>query len=452
MYNTECHVVEEQNGSSSSSSFTVDDSALMTKFSNTTSSSTRPSATNNSNNRKNPLVKALVAALQKDHMLDVTLVGKKGVNVRASRYVLSCRCEALEDKLYSKATCTKTRNEGEEEYEVYIGDYSEVAIKALVEYCFTGELLEFYKSHASSPLGSSVDYILELSRLANDYHFSPLKMEVHQLSRRLMNQHPSTACLFFSNTRCPVDTKTYAQQTLQECPQEALLASTNNHVASLPPSRLETLFDEDLLQDLEEMDKAKLLQLWSEGSGNDVQVARRISTLYIDLTRIPLDDEENLSSLKSSNLFDEDVLSQLQSGASTSEPQRLVDEEHVVVRGAGLDAVNTVFIRDYSEQDMFLTECDTYTLYCWNGMWHIAASCDLSNSLYQCLTDESFGGVTIQEQVPSHGWQCVGAPDPAPECTWIAARGSESTLITEDEGPTAWSSSRELSADYAMME
>jgi hypothetical protein len=360
-------------------------------------------------------------------MLDVTLVGREGVAVRASRYVLACRCEALEDKLYTAATCTQTERQEEE---IHVGEYSEISIKALVEYCFTGELLEFWKLQSSLlEQATAVERIVELSQLAQAYRFRPLEMENYQLSRRLMNQYPSTACLFYSNSQTPLDIKSFARETIEECSREALLCCTNNHVTSLPPAQLEELFTEDeTLEDLSEMDKVKLLRLWSEGGGNDLQVAQRCSAAHIDLTRIHL-DEQTVATLKASELFEEDDIIQAQSMAcrrqeEEAEPQR--QEEHVIVQGAGMEAVNGIYMRDLEQdddEDMYVASCGTMTLYSWSGTWHIAAACDLSNSLYQCSAARSPNVPRDQRppKVPSHGWQPVGAPAPAPRCTWMPA-------------------------------
>lgn len=358
-------------------------------------------------------------------MLDVTLVGREGVAVRASRYVLACRCEALEDKLYTAATRTQTERQEEE---IHIGDYSENVVKALVEYCFTGALLDFWKHQSSLPeQATAVERIVELSQLSQAYRFRPLEMENYQLSRRLMNRYPSTACLFYSNSQTPLDIKSYARQTIEECSREALLCCTNNHVTSLPPAQLEELFIEDeTLEELNEMDKVKLLRLWGEGEGNDLQVAQRCSSAHIDLNHIHL-DEQTVTTLKASKLFEEENIIQAQSISCRRQEEEAASqrqEEHVIVQGAAMEAVNGIYLRDLEQdddEDMYVTSCGTMTLYSWSGMWHIAATCDLSNSLYQCSAARSPNVPRDQRppKVPSHGWQPVGAVAPAPRCTWM---------------------------------
>ena len=82
--------------------------------------------------------------------------------------------------------------------------------------------------------------------------------------------------------------------------------------------------------------------------------------------------------------------------------------------GAGRKAVNGIYLVDEEEEDMYVTANGDYTLYCWKETWHIAATYDLSNSLYQCASNN-------EEKVPSRGWTSVGADRPVPTCVWKAA-------------------------------
>jgi len=346
--------------------------------------------------------------------MDVTLVGKDGVTVRASKYVLACRCQSLENKLYTPATCTTQQ---EQQQVVHMGDYTEIALQALVEYCFTGELLSFWKLHESLSHKTAVHYITELATLAHDYCFSPLEMQVYQLARRLMNQHPTTACLFYNTGQR--DVQHYARQTLQECPREALF-STN--VTCLTPERLETLLStHDGLENLGEIKKVQLLQVWSEG--NNVQVARQCAAKYIDLSKIRL-DQENVTTLKHSGLFHDDDIPQATVCITDDE----CNVERVVVEGAGMDSVNGVYYRELDEEEVHEEVMYVYgnmTLYCWNDTWHIAPTCDLSNSLYQCSASGTL--------VPTNKWQSVGGTSPAPRCTWMPGSTSEEDATSEEE-------------------
>ena len=173
--------------------------------------------------RRTDRVNALVNALKNQHLCDVTLVGKEGVRVRASKYVLTCRCEYFENKFSAHAYHQVVE---EEEEQLYIGEYSQHVIQAMVDYCFTGELTDFTSKHAFLPVLESVENIVQLARIAVDLSFLPLQIEAYQQSRRFMNQHLYTACLFYAQDKtCPTDLLKYAQLTLQECPEQALFGT-----------------------------------------------------------------------------------------------------------------------------------------------------------------------------------------------------------------------------------
>ena len=348
--------------------------------------------------RKNPLLLAQVAALQKENMLDVTLQGRSNVQVKASKYVLSCRCAGLEELLALSSTNT-----------VYVGDYSEVAIRGLVEYCFTGELQEFAKG------SSCVEAIVELAHLADAFEFRTLQREVYQLSRRNMNSEPNMACVFYNMCESAAvrDMALYAVQTISACPNQV------NRVACLRVERLQSLVRELLQDEMEATELVKLLLLWVETQScqdTAMQVARSCAQ-GIDLTQLSLMDESTM------RLFDKDAIQQAQSqaGAATT-PTSLPAVEHVVVQGAGNPEVNGVYYRRHEEdEEPLYIKCDDPTefgLHMWNNTWHIAASHDLSHSHYTCAA-----AADNDKIVPSCGWQSTAsASDPPPQCTWMPPR------------------------------
>eukprot|EP00544_Gedaniella_sp_CCMP2646_P009403 CAMPEP_0202481714 /NCGR_PEP_ID=MMETSP1361-20130828/1189_1 /ASSEMBLY_ACC=CAM_ASM_000849 /TAXON_ID=210615 /ORGANISM="Staurosira complex sp., Strain CCMP2646" /LENGTH=450 /DNA_ID=CAMNT_0049109273 /DNA_START=72 /DNA_END=1424 /DNA_ORIENTATION=- len=363
--------------------------------------------------RKTDRVNALVNALQNESLYDVTLVGKQGAHVRASKYVLSCRCDFFADKF---STHAYHQEEAEEEEQVYIGEYDAHVIQAMADYCVTGELTDFTKTHAIHPQLTSVENIVQLARLAVDFNFWPLQMECHQLSRRFMNLHLHTACLFYAQDKaCPTDILRYATCTLQECPKQALFGE-NTFVSILSSKRMETLL-QSLARDLQELEKVKLLQLWLQQGEHDLQVARRLASTYIDMSRIRVTNE-TVTLLLESNLFDAQDIPPVDSSLSSHTDQDECKEEHVVVTGAGKKAVNGIYMLN-EEEDMFVTSDGDYTLYCWNETWHIAATCDLSHSLYQCASNQ-------EEKVPCSGWKSLGAERPVPTCVWKGAQDEKS--------------------------
>lgn len=356
----------------------------------TTTSHQPPSSfetTSRCRDRNHPLVKALVAALQKEHMLDVTLVGREGVQVRASRYVLACRCEKLEKKLYHSGTHPQVEL-------VHLGDYTDKVLRGFVEYCFTGELVEF-SSGDWSP--STVTDVIELFRMAQDYCFRLLKNEVYQLARKVMNCRPPLATLFYNDAAS--DIQSYARQTLLECSREALFAD-ESFVDRLSAERIE-----GLVGDLEELDAIKLCAKWmaTTDAANATEVARRLAST-IDLTELHMTDNVQ-TILKESGLFDDDTIRQATKSACKAKERMNVDR--VLVEGAGEESVNGIYYRSDEDEEecMYVKDCGTMGLHCWNNRWHIGRTYDLSHSLY------------ISTPM---GWRSVLTEhDPPPDCTWM---------------------------------
>jgi hypothetical protein len=267
-----------------------------------------------------------------------------------------------------------------------------------VEYCFTGQLAEFGSGEATP---STVRDVVELSRLAMEYRFRLLKNEVYQLARKIMNCHASLASLFYDEATS--DIKSYARQTLQECPSEALFAP-QSFVHCISAKGIE-----ELVRDVEELDAIRLCVKWmnTADAPNATEVARRCAST-IDLTEVRLTDSVE-TMLQESGLFGEDVIRHAMESAC-SEKER-TDVDRVSVEGAGDESVNGIYYRSEDEECIYTQECGTISLHCWNDRWHIGRTVDLSCSLY------------ISTPM---GWQSVLTEhNPPPQCTWMP-KGAES--------------------------
>jgi hypothetical protein len=267
-----------------------------------------------------------------------------------------------------------------------------------VEYCFTGQIAEFSSGEATP---STVRDVIELSRLATEYRFRLLKNEVYQLARKIMNCHAPLASLFHSEGTS--DIKSYARQTLQECPREALFAP-QSFVHCISAEGIE-----ELVGDMEEVDAIRLCIKWmnTTDAANATEVARRCAST-IDLTEVHMTDDL-VTMLQESCLFDEVTICQAIESAC-SERER-TDVDRVTVKGAGEESVNGIYYRSEEEECIYTQDCGTMGLHRWNDRWHIGRTVDLSRSLY------------ISTPM---GWQSVLTEhNPPPDCTWLP-KGVES--------------------------
>jgi hypothetical protein len=273
-----------------------------------------------------------------------------------------------------------------------VGDYTDKVLRGFVEYCFTGQLVEFSSGESSS---STVTDVIELSRMAQEYSFRLLKNEVYQLARKVMNCHPTLATLFYNDATS--DIQSYARQTLQECPREALFADESF------VDRISEELIEGLVRDMEELDAIQLCAKWmaTTDAANATEVARRCAST-IDLTKLHL-TVDVLTILKESGLFDDDTIRQATESACNEKERTNVDR--VLVEGAGEESANGVYYRSDEDECIYTKDCGTMGLHRWNDRWHIGRTYDLSHSLY------------ISTPM---GWQSVlTEQDPPPYCTWM---------------------------------
>ena len=111
--------------------------------------------------------------------------------------------------------------------------------------------------------------------------------------------------------------------------------------------------------------------------------------------------------------------------------------EHVLVEGAGDDAVNGVYV--LMEEDIGLQDCvdimfvkagegeciSDYGIYRRHSMWAITSCVDHSNILYSCEVPE--GDPSALYRAPKLGWRAIGSSDPAPTCTWNPGKDNSKT-------------------------
>jgi BTB/POZ domain len=379
-----------------------------------------------------PVVEALVVAMEKDHMMDITLCGKEGVQVKASRYVLACRNEAFELLFYKEDPPAAFVN---------LGEYNDDTLKALVVYCFTGSLT---KSPVSQETADAARGLVQLADLARIHHFRVLFDEAYQMARTLMNRKPSLACAFYDEASGAKvkDFETYALQTIEDFPIESLLG-TENGIRYLSYERLGPILSHREME-VDEMTVFWMLKRWVEHhkqcSENTViakKLASKINLKFIEATDL-------LTTIRLSGFFEDENIDEAiayqammasNRGMSFSQLRRQQssnneNRERVVVTGAGDESVNGTYYREIEERDEssvhFTKEgngaLEVFGLYLWGNKWGIASEIDLSNTYYQCER-------TLGDRVPEKGW-ITGEMGrlPSPICTWMSGASSDGQL------------------------
>ena len=177
-----------------------------------------------------------------ERLHDVTLLGRSGVQVRATRYVLACQNELLQERLYysppgtrtvptttTKSTPTSSPQQQQKPVlpsHVEIGQYGAVVLMALKEFCHTQSLS--HTTLATNFCESSARHLVELTELAMAYQYGALFDATDRLLSEMLYRRPELvfciydkACL---NERTTLLTQ-YALDFIQQRTPDLLLGS-----------------------------------------------------------------------------------------------------------------------------------------------------------------------------------------------------------------------------------
>ena len=268
----------------------VADSSIASSNAGLTFSSDVRSASLHSSQSQNQIVDALISGMGDDRMADITLVGRDGAKVRATKFVLACRSPVLQEKLYQDPT----------QVEVFIGDYGEDAIRAMKEYCHT----EAIKGSSLRTKTNDVAArgLVELASLAKVYGFEPLYGEADSILYKLMNSSPWLATASYDSAGSDIEVmeEFLLQFIKSRCPDLLLETSGLKHMGQ---QRLLVLLDG---LDCNDAEMLKYLEKWIELKGatrEHVNFLRATAAKKLNLARL-LEDPEMVTHVRSSGIFD----------------------------------------------------------------------------------------------------------------------------------------------------
>ena len=120
------------------------------------------------------------------------------------------------------------------------------------------------------------------------------------------------------------------------------------------------------------------------------------------------------------------------------------EQEHVLVSGAGTEAVNGIYVRMEEdiglgdEEAVFIKEASEdeiggdYGLYLWKDQWSISPCVDYSNVLYCRHAQDKRGWNRLKPSADK--WATESGKKPAPTCEWSAG-ANESKANAKYEAP-----------------
>ena len=405
----------------------------------------------------------LVNAMNKSHMLDVTLVGNDQRPVMASKFVLACYSPVLERLFFKLPSSSPQRRslswlsslsaraagglclddsfvEVEHENEeggdggVVVRDTlvvdccTSTTLRAAVYHCFSGELPEDFD--IESPNETVARNLAQLDQFAYMYRLAALGEVLYRAARKLINKRPVLACAIFDELTYRDEgvgmgadsIKRYALDTMREMPMDTLLCGG---VKWMKVDAVESIMqDQDL--DVDEFYMFKILKAWGSVDSERQAAAHRMA-MHIELKFI--DPELLKTQVKDTGYFEDKKIMEAVKLIEDSLAEREDYEmERVLVEGAGKDIVNGIYVRVLDEVGMseeeilFVKEADDgfsdVGLYLWKTKWNIAMCADYSNCFYSCEDDRQ--EKLANELVPRGTWLTdYGGDDPPPTVTYL---------------------------------
>jgi len=250
--------------------------------------------------KQTTVVNAMTAAMDNPQLFDIVLVGRATedssdvvVTVPAAKFVLASRNAGLQALLYEDPTAT----------EVYVGEYTEDCLQALIEYCHTGEIVR-------SPLrvdpksDRGVRGWAQLSHLSNQYDFEALGEEADNMLNAILEFSVGLICSVYDEALAGRFTtmEQMAMSMIQESPTQVLILGNVPGVGYLSPPALEQLLMHELY--VNDMTRILILTRWIEWVG---RYPENVKVALLCASNIPLDTMDPnflLTDVKDSGIFD----------------------------------------------------------------------------------------------------------------------------------------------------
>lgn len=228
-------------------------------------------------------------------MSDVTLIGRDGARVRATKYVLACQSKALQKVLYCDPTAT----------EVHLGPYGEPAIRALKDFSCTGALtLSFGHKSAAAARG-----LTELASLAQRFRLPPLYEAAKKSLIQVLEEVPWFATASYDAAIDVPELKAHVVEVIAAHSPDMFLQTDS--LKHLSHTRLG-----DLMADLvNDSDNHKLfyIQKWVDIKGfteSNVAHAKVIASQALNLEEL-LQDPTWVHVIRSCGFFDMDEVDRI---------------------------------------------------------------------------------------------------------------------------------------------
>ncbi|KAL3938516.1 MAG: hypothetical protein SGARI_001712, partial [Bacillariaceae sp.] len=160
-----------------------------------------------------PVIQDLLSALNDDDLTDVTLEGRDGVPIPASRFVLASRSSVLKRMLYGNFREANSSR-------ICLQEYDSVILEAVVEYCYRNEISKFrLYIHRTA---TSARRLVSLYKAADYLDLGGLARLVSQMAHNLTTRYPPLACAVYDEADLFTKVSRDALETIQSRPYVTL--------------------------------------------------------------------------------------------------------------------------------------------------------------------------------------------------------------------------------------
>lgn len=416
----------------------------------------------------NALSSIMLSGLKKKHLCDVKMIGKDGMTVRAPSFLLSAHSRVLDEMLFSKPEdAAPLTNEEDSEHDHFEDaqdtladvdtDHGEADGKTIrVPFATKDAIktaLHLMASHELplSRIGDSheenVRTLTQVNVIMLYYKVRFLADEVDRAVRVLVNKKSNLASVVFDECNASMkiaglDDKpkrnellTYVFDSIREKPGESLI---DGGLRFLSPDSIQKIICDQKI-DVDEITMFHILFSWTQvgpgEKGDRINVAKGL-VVNVELTL--LDAKYLNTRVRFCGFVDASAVNgaikEIEDHLANLSPE---EQEHVVVTGAGIDAVNGMYVRMEEdigledEEAVFIKEASEdeiggdYGLYLWRDSWAISPCVDYSNILYSHQSATASKGWE-RLKPPAKDWRAESGTAPAPVCEWKPAAAEES--------------------------
>lgn len=410
----------------------------------------------------------MLSGLKKTHLCDVKMIGKDGVTIRAPSFLLCAHSRVLDEMLFSnleeaaptqrvrRMSSLDSEHDHFEDAQDTLADIENADGKTIRVPFATQDAIqtalhlmashELPLSRIEDSSEENVRTLTQVNVIMLFYKVRFLADEVYRAVRVLVNKKSKLASVVFDECNASMkiaglDDKpkrnellTYVFDSIREKPGESLI---DGGLRFLSPDSIQKIICDQKI-DVDEITMFHILFSWTQvGPGSKEDRINVAKGLVVNVQLTLLDAKYLNTRVRYCGFVDasvvNDAIKEIEDHLANLSPE---EQEHVVVTGAGIDAVNGMYVRMEEdigledEEAVFIKEASEdeiggdYGLYLWRDSWAISPCVDYSNILYSHQSEIASKGWD-RLKPPAEDWRAESGTLPAPVCEWKAAAAEE---------------------------